>query len=128
VSFSVTVSNVQRRASWWDYFERALQTDIALLQEVTAAPMPLDLGGIRKEIGANRRWGSAILSRHPVVELAEVSNRHTGGPVPLIRDNPDAVIAGLIEIPHEEPIVAVSLYGVFDDGYTVTSVHRACLT
>ena len=125
VAFSVTVWNVQQRASWWDYFERALQTDIALLQEVGAAPMPLGLAGIRKEIGGNRRWGSAILSRHPVVELKQVSNRHTRGPVALIRHNPGAVVAGLVEIPDEEPIVAVSLYGVFDDGYTVTSVHRA---
>jgi endonuclease/exonuclease/phosphatase family metal-dependent hydrolase len=125
MAFSVTTWNVNRRATWWDFFEQSLRSDIALLQEVGRAPMPLGLGGIRKEIDDTRRWGSAILTRHPVVELTEVRNSFTKVPVPLIRSNPGAVVAGLIELPDEEPVVAVSLYGVFDDGYTVTSVHRA---
>jgi hypothetical protein len=55
VAFSVIVWNVQRRAGWWDYFEQLLRSDIALLQEVDTAPMPMRLGGVRKKIDGSRR-------------------------------------------------------------------------
>jgi hypothetical protein len=34
-------------------------------------------------------------------------------------------VAARVEVPDEQPLVAVSLYGLIDDGYAVTSVHRA---
>lgn len=122
MTFSVAVWNMQQRASGWDYFDRVLDADIALLQEVAAAP-PSSRPGLCKEIGGNRPWGSCVLSRHPLSELREVTNSYTRGAVPLIRHYPGAVVTALVEVPHE-PIVAVSTYGLFDDGYSITSVHR----
>jgi hypothetical protein len=58
MAFSVTVWNMQRRASGWNYLDRVLSADISLLQEVAAAPTPRP--GLTKEIGGTRRWGSAI--------------------------------------------------------------------
>jgi hypothetical protein len=114
---------MQRRASGWAYLDRTLQADVSLLQEVAAAPT--DRPGIAKKIGGNRAWGSAVLSRHPLSELTDVTSRHTRRPVALIRHNAGAVVAALIHLPDEEPLVTVSLYGLIDDGYAVTSVHRA---
>jgi len=122
MSFSVAVWNMQRRAGW-DYLERVLAADIALLQEV--APTSARRPGLLKQIGGSRRWGSAVVSPHPLTELHEVKNRYTRGAVTLIRQNPGAVVAVRIEVPGEQPLVAVSLYGLIDDGYAVTSVHRA---
>lgn len=124
MAFSVVVWNMQRRSSAWDYLERALDADVALLQEVGPPPSHRP-HLLRKEVGGTRRWGSAVLARHALTELHKISSRNTRGPVALIRHNPGAVIAAVVDVPDEEPIVVVSLYGLIDNGYAITSVHRA---
>jgi hypothetical protein len=123
MGFSVFVWNMQQRPSAWEYLDRPPRPDVALLQE--AGPSPSSHRGLQKTIGS-RIWGSAVLSPHGVTELTEIETPHTKGPVPLVRHNPGAVIAGSVAIPGEEaPIIAVSLYGVQDSGYNITTVHRA---
>ncbi len=122
--FTVSVWNMHHPASW-EYFDRALTCDIALLQEMPPSP---ERRGVQKVVPhpGKRPWGSAVITDHPYSELETVSAYRSEKQVPPIRSNPDAVIAALVKLPDKKPVVAVSLYGIQEGNrYSLTAVHRA---
>jgi len=120
----VAAWNLHRRPQAWSYLLDELRPDVALLQEV--AP-PVDSGALfrRGGIGDNRRWGSAIHARDiQLDELHEVRSRHSKSPTSLHGTWPGTVVVAVGEPELSEPVTFVSVYGLIDQGYAITTVHR----
>ncbi|OLE76350.1 hypothetical protein AUG19_03135 [archaeon 13_1_20CM_2_54_9] len=117
-------SKVSREASW-RWLRETIRPDIALLQETIP---PSGVGPvIWKEDGIDRKrpWSSAVASFGlPIREVRKwKGNAHTKEK-DLRRTFPGTVIAGLVEVPYDAPIAVASLYGLIDQGYASTTVHR----
>lgn len=121
--------NMARRAKAWDFLSGVLmdgsdQPTVALLQE--ASP-PDELGAIHRPggIGAGRPWGSAVLGRGLVLtELDEVTTRYSKHPNSLHQTWPGAVAIAVASLPGGDSVTFVSVYGVIDRGYAITTMHR----
>lgn len=114
-------SACQRAAAW--EFLRSLQPDFALVQE--AVP-PQDLPPShcvyrRGGIGSRRPWGSGVVSfSGAITEITTVISPHGSRVTQLHRTHPGSVaVAGT-----EDDLTLMSVYGLIDDGYAVTTVHR----
>jgi endonuclease/exonuclease/phosphatase family metal-dependent hydrolase len=122
---SWNMSHWQRTASQrdaaWAYLE-SLSPDVAMLQEAVP-PERLDKntyvyrpGGI----GPTRKWGSMLVSYlGPVAELTHVRASHSRKAADLQRTYP-----GSLAIAEIGGLVAGSWYGLIEDGYAITTVHR----
>ena len=108
----------------WAYLDD-LDWDVALLQE---AVVPVTWTGhavFRSDgISATRPGGSAIVSRPPLEPLDTVTTRYSTTPAPVDHSHPGAVAAAVIHPPKGEPITVVSVYGLIEYGYAVTTLHR----
>src|ERR1700733_6636495 len=112
------------RASAWEYLTNVLSPDVALLQE-TAPPMA-DLRShmIYHEI-ASRKWGTAVASfGASIAEITSAKSAYHKNEAKLLRTDPGALVATRIGSSSGLEITFVSMYGLFDHGYTVTTVHR----
>lgn len=109
------------RAAAWSALQ-TLGADVALLQE--ASP-PASVGNVvYREIGGRRPWGSAVAGITTRVRaINTVASRASRRPVELIHSVPGAV--AVAEVPTRSgPLAVVSIYGLIEDGYAVTTVNR----
>ena len=114
----------ERREASWHFLEDHVRADVALLQET--AP-PAAKGAIYGQggIGKARPWGSAILAPGMSLEpIDEAVNRHTGHPAPLLLTHPGCTVIARWDRERGGPVVFISMYGLIDHGYAITTVHR----
>lgn len=74
-----------------------------------------------------RRWGSGVVSYGP--ELTEVTAAcspysHPSQDVPLLGAHPGCVRVAQADLPDQSKLTLISVYGLIDFGYTVTTMHR----
>lgn len=110
----------QRTAAWAAL--RALEPDVALLQE--AVPPAGVENVVYRAIGDGRAWGSAVVGfTTPLEEMTHANGRYNKQPVSLQCTIPGSVAIARASFDRRE-ITFVSMYGVIDDGYADTTVHR----
>lgn len=113
------------REASWGFLADSIRPDLALLQETmppTGSSALYRNGGI----GGGRPWGSAILAPSLTLqEVSEVTTRFSKDPSQLTETFPGSTIVGLWDPPAGDAVVFVSVYGVIDHGYALTTVHRA---
>lgn len=118
----------QRRAnqeSSWRFLDEVVKPDLALLQECVPPPERQPVVYREGGISESRRWGSAVVSYGADLEpITEVKSRHGRGTLPLLGTHPGSVAVAEAQIAGADPIVVVSAYGVLDEGYAITTVHR----
>jgi exonuclease III len=116
-------SEEERRASW-SYLEEHLKPDVALLQE-TVPPEHDDKVVFREGgIGDRRPWSSAVVSYEaPLKPITKVKSQY-GGKVELLRTSPGSVAIAEVKLSRTQPLVAISVYGLIDQGYAITTMHR----
>lgn len=111
----------QRGAAW--EFLKSLKPDFALLQEaVPPDDLPPSHCVYRREgISRRRPWGSAVVSfSDTITEIANVVSPHGARVTQLHRTHPGSVAVAVTE----NGLALISVYGLIDDGYAVTTVHR----
>ena len=113
-------SDGERAAGW--KFLRDLELDLALVQE--AVPPP-DVTVVARSggIGPTRHWGSAVVSyAGGLAEITSVRSPFGKAVLDLCQTFP-----GSVAVAHDRgdhPTVFVSVYGVLDAGYAITTMHR----
>ena len=109
-----------------DYLRQELIPDLALLQEAypvegaeeTVNPRP---GGI----SSHRPWRSLIVSYGPrLTQVNEVQSQYQKWPWELLQTWPGTMAVADVEVPGEEPVTVVSLYGLMDNAYAYTTLHK----
>ena len=111
----------QRKAAW-EYL-RGLETDYALLQEIVPPRdwPPNRLVFRKMEYGGRTQWGSAVVSYdRPIQEVSECLSPHGKKAHRFHLTFPGTLAIAQIA----SDIVLVSVYGMIDNGYAVTTVHR----
>lgn len=109
----------------WRWLRETVHPDIALLQEAIPSH---DVGKViwrETGIDRNRPWSSAVASFGPVLkEIRKWKGDANRGKKDLCRSFPGTVIVAQVGLPHLDPIMVVSIYGLIDDGYASTTVHQ----
>jgi endonuclease/exonuclease/phosphatase family metal-dependent hydrolase len=117
-------SRVSREAAW-RWLREIVRPDIALLQETIP---PNGVGQVIWKgdgIGKTRQRSSAIVSFGPPIrEVRKWKGNADRSENDLQRTFPGTAITALVELPHHGPIAVASLYGLIDDGYAYTTIHR----
>ncbi len=112
-----------RRAVAWGFL-RGLNAHYALLQEAVPLDVPAGLCVHREEgIAGKGRWGSAVVSfGRPIKEVRVARSLYSKSKLAtdFHRTMPGCVAVADAGV---GPLL-VSVYGAFDEGYTVTTVHR----
>lgn len=122
----------------WDYLKTLSPSpDLALVQEAVS---PLTNGAVSDwnaqsippatepplwYIGPYRPWGSAVVSYSPA--LTEISTAHTpysSQEVPLYGTHPGSVRVAQADLPDGSKLTLISVYGLINFGYAVTTIHR----
>lgn len=123
----VVVWNIAHNSRAFDALAR-LEPDIALLNE--AIP-PVSAEGIWRDetIGRDakrRRWSTAVLSRHPIVEITDARPtwRASRREVPFECSRPGSWVAAHVSPEPGMDVAAVALYGLLDE-LSDASVHRS---
>jgi hypothetical protein len=122
--------SVALREQAWDFLQRVVRPDVALLQEAEATGRGsctvFREGGIRDDRRQPPRdlaWGSAIVSYGPALRsVTEVVGPYSKAPIALHRSFPGTV--AIAEVLGEVPFIVVSAYGLIDHGYADTTMHR----
>jgi hypothetical protein len=110
----VATWNMRHSKNGWDFLDNGIAPDIALVQE--AVPLPGRRGetGIwGGEIGATRKWGSGVFTKTIPLRLKEFSNLHPG-----------ALVAADAMLPDGSTLTLISLYGLLENTYSITTLHR----
>jgi len=115
-------SPAQREAAWARL--RNLGADAVLLQEtVPPRDVPRDRI-VWREIGRERRFGSAVVSLSgPVEEIVTAKSCYSYLAFPLLNTFPGSVAIGRFHPKEQKPITLVSVYGVIDV-YSTTTLLR----
>jgi endonuclease/exonuclease/phosphatase family metal-dependent hydrolase len=118
----------QRRVSQessWRFLDEVVKPDLALLQECVPPPDRESVVYREGGISDTRRWGSAVVSYGADLEpITEVKSRYGRGTLPLLATHPGSVAVAKARIAAVEPVVVVSAYGLLDEGYAITTVHK----
>ena len=118
----------ENRTGAWRYLDEVIAPDIALVQE--AVPISSQMGFIGsgkqpsgslidnetvvwQEIGGSRKWGSGVLTKSFPLREVHFKNSHQG-----------SVIAAEVLFPNGLTWTVISLYGLLDNGYSSTTLHR----
>ena len=120
----------------WEYLE-TLSPDLALVQEATS---PLKNGAVSGwkgqsippatepaawHIDPTRRWGSAVASYGPALtEVSTARSPYSPQDVPLRGTHPGCVAVAQAALPDRSKLTLISVYGLIDAGYSVTTLHR----
>ena len=121
--FTIMTWNLRRRPQGYAYLDEHLRPDVALLQETS--PPPGRGQTIYRAIGGARNWGSAITSRRwPLTQITSTRGPASKQPADLLITHPGCTAIARITPPDHEPIVLVSIYGLIDNGYAHTTMHR----
>ena len=114
----------RQQTAAWEYLE-SLNPDYALLQETVPPPgLPADRRVHRKEgIEGRGKWGSAVVSfAGPIRELVDAQSPYSKK---AKRVSLHRTLAGSLAVAEVgKGVVLVSAYGTFEEGYTVTTVHK----
>ncbi len=101
----------------WDYLFNEISPDIALVQEARPPGNTAFQGCIWKPVkrvsGKEEKWGSGVLTKSLPLKELEFRNCHPG-----------ALVGAEVELPGNKVLSAFSLYGLLDEGYATTTVHR----
>lgn len=112
----------------WDFLDKTISPDIALVQEAVPISNRMGLIGtgrqfsgslidnetiIWQEIGGKRKWGSGILTKTFPLREVHFKNSHPG-----------SVIVAEVLLPNNSVWTCISLYGLLDHGYSITTLHR----
>lgn len=112
----------QREAAWSILVDE-LRPDVALLQE-TVAPPDGSWSCVYRPIGGARPWGSAVVGfTVDVEEVTHAKGRANSEPQPLLRTWPGSVAIATAPV-RGRSVTLVSMYGLIDQGYADTTVHR----
>lgn len=107
-----------------DFLRTTIDPDVVLLQEVDA-PSFEHVVARAEGLGRGGRWGSAVCSdRLALTEVSHVSTPYSKHETPILSTIPGSAAAAQVALSGNESFVAVSLYGAFDHGYSVTTVHK----
>ncbi|MCZ7528917.1 MAG: hypothetical protein M5U31_00365 [Acidimicrobiia bacterium] len=110
----------ENRQRAWDWLEET--ADVALVQE--ALPPPMLRSVLFRPIYDHRPWGSAVVGLDTdVMDITRAKGRENSRPHDLRRTWPGSVAVGSIEVGGRQ-ITLVSVYGLIDDNYAVTTVNR----
>lgn len=114
-----------KREAGWSYLREQLRPDIAMLQE-TVVPVDIPHPIHRAEgIDQHRLWGSALVSwKHQLTEVTHVKSVYHKAEVELVHTHPGTVAAADVEIKGHAPLTVVSIYGMLQQGYSITTMHR----
>jgi endonuclease/exonuclease/phosphatase family metal-dependent hydrolase len=107
----------------WEYLQR-LGVHIALVQE--AVP-PTDVRAVYRAEGIAGKgvWGSAVASFGPEIRPRTTAKSvHNSVASDLLCTQPGSVAIADLVLPGQSPLVLVSLYGAFEQRYSITTVHR----
>lgn len=110
------------RAAAWQFL-RSLGADFALLQEAVPMDVPKKQRVYRDEGIKGRGWGAAVVSfARPIEEIRVARSLYSKSTqaTDFHKTMPGCVA---VADPGKGPLL-ISIYGVFDEGYTVTTVHR----
>jgi endonuclease/exonuclease/phosphatase family metal-dependent hydrolase len=103
---------------------RDLGTDIALLQEARPEDWPNSVRA-QPAISEKRAWSSAVVSRRaPLNPVRAVKPRWGTGPTELYRTWPGSVAVASTHLSDGKPLTFVSLYGLMDNGWAYTTLHK----
>ena len=120
----------------WDRLEDLVGrygVDVALLSEVKTGVLRNASGALYEAWGTRgrdrkpRAWSTAIVSRHPLVEIRDARAMSYDGRRPNVRfenSRPGSWTAGVIDMPGAVRITCLSIYGLMDE-LSDSSVHRA---
>ncbi len=114
----------ERRAARM-FLEAQVRPDVALLQE-TVPDSAWDRvvyreGGIDKK----RQWGSAIVSfGSKLTEIRKIKSRYSRSESSLVNTLPGVMVVAGVHMSDAKPITVVSMYGLIDNGYAITTVNR----
>jgi endonuclease/exonuclease/phosphatase family metal-dependent hydrolase len=107
-----------------DFLRAEITPDVALLQEVDS-PRFSNVIAHPEGLGRGGGWGSAVVSdSHPLRELTHVRTPYSKSETPIIGTIPGSVAVAQMELATADPVVIASIYGAFDYGYSITTVHR----
>jgi exonuclease III len=118
----------------WEYLETLLP-DLALVQEATS---PLTNGAVSNwkgqsippateswHIGPTRRWGSAVVSYGcALTEVSTARTPYSSQDIALRGTHPGCVAVAQAALPDGSKLTLISMYGLIDAGYSVTTLHR----
>jgi len=110
----------------WDYIDRELNPDIALLQEVYPFSEKTGFLGestraqqlskadtyIWRDIDAVRKWGSGVFTKNIPIREVEIKTAYKG-----------ALTVAEVKV-NNRIITVISLYGILEQGYSITTLHR----
>ena len=114
-------SAAERRAAW--EFLRSLNPTYAVVQEAVPPPeFPADRCVYRPGgIGRRRPWGSAVVSfAGPITEVTSARSRFHKRATDIVHSHAGSAAVAATS----DDLTLISMYGVMDDGYAVTSVQR----
>jgi len=104
----------KQNSAAWDYLIDQIDADIMLLQEFSPpGKIEEKYTILYEEIGGDRPWGSAIVTKDFDVEKVEFDNSYVGG-----------VIVGEITSFTDDPLTVISMYGTLEEKYATASMHR----
>lgn len=107
-----------------DFLQAAVNPDVALLQEVDKPTFNHVVARV-EGLGRGGRWGSAVCSdEFSLRDISHVATPYSKHETPILNTIPGSVSSAEVTLPGHESFVAVSLYGAFDYGYSVTTVHK----
>jgi exonuclease III len=105
--------NVRRNKRAWQWIEKTLKPDIALVQESTPPPSLIsDSHFVWKPIGGSRNWGTGVYVRD--LPVSEVSLTTFQGWVTVAE----------VKLNKNVPLIVISLHAQIIDGYSITTLHH----
>lgn len=120
----------------WSYLD-GLAPDIALVQEAVspissgedsqwkACTVPPASEPRSWWISSNRPWGSAVVSYGPdVTAVTAARSPYSPHEVPILQTHPGCVRVAQATLPGRSALTIISVYGLIDAGYAVTTMHR----
>jgi exonuclease III len=98
----------------WTYLTETVAADIMLLQEF-APQSKVDerYHTIYRDIDNKRKWGSAIITQDHRLQEVEFKNSYVG-----------SVVVADVTLPNNKILTVISLYGMFDEHYVTSALHR----
>jgi hypothetical protein len=117
----VVVWNMGRHLDSWARLA-TLGPDVALVQE--AVPPAGRRQMVYRPIGASRPWGSAVVGfGTEITEVTHARGRYNTADQHLHQTKPGSIAIATIGSDAQR-LTLVSMYGMIDDGYADTTVHR----
>jgi exonuclease III len=110
------------RAEAWRWLDKE-NPDLALLQESAPGPRR-EAVYRRKGIDNSRHWGSAVVSSHlRLEEVSEAKGREARRAEALHRTFPGCLAIAKASV-EGKILIAISIYGLIDNEYAQTTMHR----